>query len=406
MVAVQDRPGEHREGLGLGSSARSLGGPAGRDVDHPRCGHGHDDEEEDRHGVLRGADLPGVQWRGEQVVGQGAADHSRRQRRGHAAQQGDSDRRCQVDHQHRRQRTIVGPGKQRQRQQWQAQQGEDPRADTPGSRQRVTPAGPAPAGATALVGDDVHVDLTGVADHLGAHTLGHHAGQTSPGAGAQHDLGGVDAPGEGQDGRRDLTVVDLMEGPTELFGKASLAGQHVRRTVDEAVGWRHVQGQQLATAGALGDARATAQQGVSFGATGERHHHPLAGRPRLDDVVRGAITLQRTVHPIGGPQQREFAQGGEIALAEVVGQGGVDLVRAVDVAVCEAATQGLWGHVDQFDLVGATHHIVWHRLGLLNPGDRLDDVVERLQVLDVDGGDDVDPGVQDVVDVLPPLAVP
>jgi hypothetical protein len=34
-----------------------------------------------------------------------------------------------------------------------------------------------------------------------------------------------------------------------------------------------------------------------------------------------------------------------------------------------------------------------------------DDVVERLDVLDVDGGDDVDAGVQQLFDVLPPLLV-
>jgi hypothetical protein len=31
---------------------------------------------------------------------------------------------------------------------------------------------------------------------------------------------------------------------------------------------------------------------------------------------------------------------------------------------------------------------------LRHPGDLLDDVVQRLEVLDVDGGDDLDPGVK------------
>ncbi len=41
----------------------------------------------------------------------------------------------------------------------------------------------------------------------------------------------------------------------------------------------------------------------------------------------------------------------------------------------------------------------------LTPGDRLDHVVQRLEVLDVHGGDDVDAGVEELVDVLPPLGV-
>ena len=53
-----------------------------------------------------------------------------------------------------------------------------------------------------------------------------------------------------------------------------------------------------------------------------------------------------------------------------------------------------------------THDVVGHRLSLEDPGDPLDDVVERLEVLDVDGRDDVDAGVEQLVDVLPALLVP
>ncbi len=65
------------------------------------------------------------------------------------------------------------------------------------------------------------------------------------------------------------------------------------------------------------------------------------------------------------------------------------------------AAQGLRGHVDQFDLVGPADHLVGDGLALRDAGDLPDDVVQRLQVLDVDGGDDVDPGGQQLVHVLP-----
>ena len=42
---------------------------------------------------------------------------------------------------------------------------------------------------------------------------------------------------------------------------------------------------------------------------------------------------------------------------------------------------------------------------LLDAGDLLDDVVHRLEVLDVDGRDHVDPGVEQLLDVLPALLV-
>ena len=91
---------------------------------------------------------------------------------------------------------------------------------------------------------------------------------------------------------------------------------------------------------------------------------------------------------------------------EVVAQRGVDPLGRVDVAVRQPAAQRLGGHVDQLDLVGAADHGVGHRLLLGDAGDLLDDVVEALQVLDVDRGQHVDAGGEDLVDVLPALLVP
>ena len=54
----------------------------------------------------------------------------------------------------------------------------------------------------------------------------------------------------------------------------------------------------------------------------------------------------------------------------------------------------------------AANDSVRDRLLLLDAGDPLDDVVERLEVLDVHGGDDVDPRVEQLLDVLPALLVP
>ena len=115
--------------------------------------------------------------------------------------------------------------------------------------------------------------------------------------------------------------------------------------------------------------------------------------------------LERVVDPVGGPQQRQLAQRVEVAGAEVVRQGGVDLLGRVDVAVGQAPPQRLGGHVLQLDLVGRADDGVRHGLALRYAGDLLDHVVDRLQVLDVDGGDDVDPGSQQLLDVLPALGV-
>jgi hypothetical protein len=123
------------------------------------------------------------------------------------------------------------------------------------------------------------------------------------------------------------------------------------------------------------------------------------------DAVLGPIALQALVDAVGEPEQREFAQRGEVALAEVVRQRRVDLVRLVDVAVCHPPAQRLRRHVDELDLLRRAHHGVRHRLLLADAGDRLDDVVERLEVLDVDRADHVDAGFEQRLDVLPALLV-
>ena len=103
--------------------------------------------------------------------------------------------------------------------------------------------------------------------------------------------------------------------------------------------------------------------------TGDRDDDALAGLPGVADLVVRAVLRQRGVDLVGQPQQREFAQRGQVALPEVVGQRRVDAFGGVDVAVGQPAPQRLRCDVDQFDLVGLPHDLVGHRLLLLDAGD-------------------------------------
>lgn len=89
-----------------------------------------------------------------------------------------------------------------------------------------------------------------------------------------------------------------------------------------------------------------------------------------------AVVLQRLVDPVGEPEQSQFPQRAEVADAEVVGQGRIDLLSAVDVAVGHPSAQSLGRHVDEFDLVGRAHDLVGDGFLLDDSGDRLDGVVE------------------------------
>ncbi len=119
-----------------------------------------------------------------------------------------------------------------------------------------------------------------------------------------------------------------------------------------------------------------------------------------------AVFLEILVHPVGDPQQRQLAQRGQIAGTEVVREGRVDLVGLVDVAVCHASAQRLRRHVDELDLVGAARDLVRNGFPLADACDRLDHITQRFEMLDVDGRDDVDAGLEQLLHVLPALGVP
>ena len=86
----------------------------------------------------------------------------------------------------------------------------------------------------------------------------------------------------------------------------------------------------------------------------------------LGDAVGLHVALEGLLDPVGDPQQRELAEGGEVAGPEVVGERGVDPLGRVDVAVGHAPAQRLGAHVDELDLVGAAHDRVGHGLALLD----------------------------------------
>ena len=118
-----------------------------------------------------------------------------------------------------------------------------------------------------------------------------------------------------------------------------------------------------------------------------------------------SVQLEGLVDVVGHPQQRQLTQGGEIAQPKIVRQGSVDPLRGVDVTRGESVAQGLGREIHDLHLVGVAQHGVGDRLALDDPGDLFDDVVERLDVLDVHRRDDVDPGVEQILDVLPTFGV-
>ena len=250
----------------------------------------------------------------------------------------------------------------------------------------------------------MYVELARGAQHGGDDRSAQALADSRAPAGAEHELGRALSARGSDEGHRDVVTDDLDVAPTELVEQSSLGVEARSGSPRQAVAGRHEHAEQL-TGGSPRHARRPPDHMVPARRACDRHEDPLAGLPRMVDVVERHVLAQPVLDAVGNPQQGELAQRGEVAGPEVVGECGVDLVRRVDVAVGQATAQCFRAHVDELDLVGAPNERVRDGLELADPGDLLDDVVHRLEVLDVDGGDHVDAGVEERLDVLPSLLV-
>ena len=125
----------------------------------------------------------------------------------------------------------------------------------------------------------------------------------------------------------------------------------------------------------------------------------LARRPRARDGVRLHLGEQLLVHALGRAAQRELAQRRQIGGREEVLERPLGLLGDVDLAFLQALDQIVRREVDQLDGIGAVEDRVRHGLAHADVRDLRDDVVQALDVLDVDGGVDVDAVAQQLFDV-------
>ena len=74
------------------------------------------------------------------------------------------------------------------------------------------------------------------------------------------------------------------------------------------------------------------------------------------------LSLDLLLDTIGEPQQAQLAELAEHLRSKDVGQRGVDAIGRIHVPVGKAPSQRLGAHVDELDLVRASHHRVGNGL--------------------------------------------
>ena len=111
------------------------------------------------------------------------------------------------------------------------------------------------------------------------------------------------------------------------------------------------------------------------------------------------------VHAVGGTAQRQLAKGNQITFAEKILDGAFGLPGKIDLSFVQALAQIVRGKVDEHHLIGGIKKGVRHRFAHLNAGYAADDVVEAFQVLNVNGGENIDARLEQLINVLPALRV-
>ena len=133
--------------------------------------------------------------------------------------------------------------------------------------------------------------------------------------------------------------------------------------------------------------------------------HPLACGPGAGDGIGLHVGEELGVDALGGAAERKLPERSEVARGEVVREGTARSLAEVDLALLQALDQVVGGDVDDLDVVGAVDDRVGYGLADADAGDLGDDVVEALDVLDVDGGVDIDAGGEQLLDVEVALGV-
>ena len=130
-----------------------------------------------------------------------------------------------------------------------------------------------------------------------------------------------------------------------------------------------------------------------------QHHHALRRRPDFVDAVLVHVIGQIVIDSCGGLPQGHLAQRREVAGTEEVLQRLLRPLWRIDLSLAQTLDEGVRGQINKLD-VGIFEDTIRDRLPDLDPDNPRDDVLQAVEVLDVQGGDDIDPGISQKLHIL------
>ncbi len=145
---------------------------------------------------------------------------------------------------------------------------------------------------------------------------------------------------------------------------------------------------------AVREAAGPAGHGFGERAWAEGDEEPGSGLPDLGDRVGGAEVAGILADAFGGEAEGKFAERGEVAFTEEVPGGLGGAVGKVDLAGAEAVEEFVGRKVDEFD-AGLVEDGVGDGFVNGGAGDLADGFGAAFDMLDVEGGVDVDAGIEE-----------
>lgn len=148
-----------------------------------------------------------------------------------------------------------------------------------------------------------------------------------------------------------------------------------------------------------------AYQLLAAGIVANAQQDGVAGVPDLLLTLAVAPGAHLLIDPVGGAAQRQLAQGNQVTFAKEVFDGAFGLAADINLPLVEALAKIVGREIDQHHVIGGIKERVGDGFADLHAGDAADHVVQAFQMLDVNGGKDVDSGFKKLFDVLPAFGV-
>ena len=222
---------------------------------------------------------------------------------------------------------------------------------------------------------------------------------------AQHQRGGPALP--------DLRAQALLhrggghggDGAAQLGGQIQHEGEPRAGEIAQPLGARGFDGDgDPWRAQGIGEAACGADQALRSGMVADPHHDPLTRRPNAHLARKRDVLQHLAVDRLRGAAQRQLAQRRKIGLGEEMREGPARLLRHIDLALFQPLDQLVGRQIDHLDL-GVIQNGIGHRLAHPHAGKAGDEVVQALDMLDIEGGEHVDAGVAQLLDILPALGM-